>query len=685
MNADILQKRSTAFMLWRVTNTIPPPQLIIGQLQPGTPPTLTGLANFPLLNSAVLPDLWSIDAANCGLTDGTVYHYWFEVTDADPNRNGQRIRINDPIAHTIDWQLLAQRPADPHYDDDDAYPASVIKFKGGQLVACDTDGTELTPQQNPPLNELSANNQLVIYELPTAWSRTGGQVGVGTFADVAALVDTDSGGANFTDLQVVQKGSSYLTALGVNALELLPPADSFYKREWGYDSANFLAPDTQLGQPVAYNWSAANRDLQTLSATLHEYGIRFFIDSVMAFSKQHAYQAAATNDFFILDPAANPSDADAQQSTGQGLRDGFGSDLFRYSTSLQSYDPVNGGSSNLYPARQLMKTALIRWMDDFGVDGIRMDSVNNVANWDFVAEYKDLGWQKFNERYPGDTSHFLVVGEELSEPLALLTQGRLDALWHERFKVYVRYVIMGQPAPGEVNLESTVRKLIDCRSFGYTGLAQAVIYLTSHDVEGYRNERLYNLLVSNGISQTQQRIQLAFVCLLTSVGIPMILAGEEFAAQHVFFDASGNVTQDGGKQVDPVDFSLLNISGNPDNGWRTQLKNYVANLVQLRTSSAALSVNDNDVFFTDFSGKQVMAWTRGNANTDDLIVVLANFSDYGTPDPTDPSSQYVVNNWPATPPGGRWREISQGYSVPLDWIGKEPIYPWEAKVYQLTS
>lgn len=681
MNADILQRRKTAFILWRVTNIVPPPQLIIGQLQPGTPPTLAGLASFPLQNSAALPDLWSIDATACGLTDGTVYHYWFEVTDAAPWRNGQRIRISDPTTYTIDWQLQAQRPADPHYNDSDAYPASVIKFKGGQLVACDIDGTELTPQPVPPAAQLSPNNQLVIYELPTAWTRTGGQLGVGSFSDVTALVDTNSGGANFTDLQVVQKGRSYLTELGVTALELLPPADSFYKREWGYDTANFVAPDTQLGQPVIYNWSAANRDLQTLTGVLHQYGIRFLIDSVMAFASQHAYRAAASNDFFIFNTATNPADPDDYQSTGQGQRNGFGSDLFRYSTPVQSYDPVNGGSSNLYPARQLMKTALIRWMDDFGVDGIRMDSVNNVANWDFVQEYKELGWQKFNERYPGDTSHFLVVGEELSEPLALLTQGRLDALWHEQWKVYVRYVIMGQVKPGEVSFESTVRKMIDCRSFGYTNLSQAIIYVTSHDVEGFRNERLYNLLLSNNISQIQQHIQLAFVCLLTSVGIPMILAGEEFAAQHDFFNAQGHVDQNGGKQVDPVNFSLL---GDPNNPWRTQLKNYVATLIQLRTSSAALSVNDNNVFFTDFNGKQVMAWTRGNAGTADLIVVLANFSDYYTPNPTDPASQYIVNNWPATPPGGSWREVTQNRAVPTDWIGKEPIYPWEAKVYQLT-
>jgi pullulanase len=684
MNADILQRRETAFVLWRVTSTNTPPALIIGQRQLGTPPTLTGVANFPLANSAALPDLWSIDAAACGLTDGTVYHYWFEVTDADPNRSGKRIQISDPTAYTIDWQLLAARPVGADYDDADAYPASVIKCKGGKLVACDVDGTELTAQPIPPLNTLSANNQVVVYELPTAWARTGGQVGVGSFADVTALVDRKAGGANFSDLDIVQPGTSYLTDLGITALELLPPADSFFKREWGYDTANFVAPDTQLGQPATYNWSAANRDLQALTNACHDNGIRFFIDSVMAFAKQHAYQAAATNDFFILNPSANPADPDAQQSSGGGPRNGFGSDLFRYSTPVQSYDPVDGGSSKLFPARQLMKTALIRWMDDFGVDGIRMDSVNNVASWDFVMEYAQLALQKWNERYPGDTSHFLVVGEELSEPLKLVIGGYLNALWHEQFKIYVRYAIMGQPAPNEASLESTVRKLIDCRSFGYTQLAQAVIYVTSHDVEGFRNERLYNLLAASGITQTQERIQLAFACLLTSVGIPMILAGEEFAAPHHFFDAKGNVDQDGGKQVDPVDFSLLNSTDNPDSGWRLKLKTYVANLTRLRTTSEALAASDNNVFFTDFNGKQVMAWTRGNQGTKDLVVVLANFSDYGSPNPLDPSSQYLVTNWPATPAGGSWREITKGRAVPLDWIGKEPIYPWEAKVYQLT-
>ena len=51
-------------------------------------------------------------------------------------------------------------------------------------------------------------------------------MGLGTFRDVIALIDADAEGANFDDLDVTRVGRAYLTELGVNGLELLPPADS---------------------------------------------------------------------------------------------------------------------------------------------------------------------------------------------------------------------------------------------------------------------------------------------------------------------------------------------------------------------------------------------------------------------------------------------------------------------------
>ena len=49
------------------------------------------------------------------------------------------------------------------------------------------------------------------------------------------------------------------------------------------------------------------------------------------------------------------------------------------------------------------------------------------------------------------------------------------------------------------------------------------------------------------------------------------------------------------------------------------------------------------------------------------------------------SAEYFVPNWPATPAGKHWREITQERDVPSGRVGREPIFPWEAKVYALVN
>ena len=48
----------------------------------------------------------------------------------------------------------------------------------------------------------------------------------------------------------------------------------------------------------------------------------------------------------------------------------------------------------------------------------------------------------------------------------------------------------------------------------------------------------------------------------------------------------------------------------------------------------------------------------------------------------DRSGATMLPFW-ATPTGKRWREITQEREVPQEWIGREPVFPWEAKVYTL--
>jgi 1,4-alpha-glucan branching enzyme len=117
----------------------------------------------------------------------------------------------------------------------------VIRFQGGELVPTDPGKAPQTFDVIPDssMELLPLNNQMVIYELPAAWTKTGDlvdatQVGVGTFQDVLALIVKEATSPNFPTIAALGAGRSYLQDLGINALELLPPADTFADRaSWG--------------------------------------------------------------------------------------------------------------------------------------------------------------------------------------------------------------------------------------------------------------------------------------------------------------------------------------------------------------------------------------------------------------------------------------------------------------------
>jgi glycosidase len=173
-----------------------------------------------------------------------------------------------------------------------------------------------------------------------------------------------------------------------------------------------------------------------------------------------------------------------------------------------------------------------------------------------------------------------------------------------------------------------------------------------------------------------RRVKLGFACLLTAVGVPMILAGDEFADEHDLFNIRGTVSNASGKQVDPVNFSRLE---GDDNAWRRDVLTYVKRLNTLRTTHPALAVNEVTFLHVDLTpSRRILVWQRGDAN--DPVIVVANFSDFETANPFDPSSEYVVPNWPHRD-DFLWREVSQQRDVPAPFVGREPLFPWEAKVY----
>lgn len=694
MGFMLLDRHKTHFVLW-----VPggmqdeAPVLVIGKLSTGPPVAFDEKLRKALDAAPNVPSrsLWELSCESLNLPEGGklpegVYHYWFEITDTSPEKYGKML-VTDPLAYTVDYGLT-ELPRDRHVPDREKWkvkqPAGVIKLgkdSAGNvtlLEPCESDGSwkMLQPPNPQNLRDMPKNNQLVIYELPTSWSRVGirangrKEFDVGTFEDVRALLDQNITGTNFTDVEEVAK-SAHLKKLGINALELLPPADAKPRAEWGYATAHYFAPDYDLGRRDSQQSHQSSVDLKNLVKKCHESKIRFFPDLVMAFGYDPYIYIAY--DQFHLRPSEDEDNSDAYQSDrSDELRNGHGGEIWRYIKSTDSYDPEKGNAKQLCPASVFHRAHLEYWMTDFHVGGLRLDSINNIGNYDFLKDFRTAARNLFASRYgrqPGDedaNARFLVVGEELNVPHSLLRKHCVDALWNDHFWRHIRAAIIGEPVSGE-NFEWTVRKMINCRLLDFGDGAQAVNYITSHDVAGPRRERLYNFLKAVNVYDKERRTKLAFACLLTAVGIPMIFAGEEFCDKHDWEQTNGK------KQTDPVNFTRKR------DPWRSSVFDCVARLVELRTQNPALSVNDTDFIHVDFShGRRIMAWVRGRRRSKHVVVVVANFSDVDTP-----GRKYVVNGWPDTQPGCRWREITQDREVPPNWIGEEPLFHWEAKVYEM--
>jgi pullulanase len=687
VNSDLLKRLSTHFSLWAPQQASP--ELVIGTFQFGAPPLHVGRRKLALSVVSGVNDLWEIAAADCGLSEATVYHYWFEINDLRPGSDpASRILVTDPLTFTPDWRLQ---------ETNGEQPASVILFRGGELVACDQDGTATTEPADDDPGQLAANNFTIIYELPTAWMRRprgAAERGVGTFRDIAAMLDPNLTAPNFDELEAAQKGHAHIAELGINALELLPPADSYYERQWGYGTSHMSAPDTQLGQPDYYSWATANGDLLGLSELCHGLKIRLIADVVMAFARSGPYERTSFDTFHIdvnTAPDSDPDKWNSRQGDGRSPRTSFGSALWRFARQTTTYDPITGVNATFAPARNLHLVAQERWMTDFHIDGYRIDSVENVSNWDFLEMFTNNARTLFRERCAAHglsqndaDARFLVVGEELNLPFDILQQRRITALWNDRFRELLRCAVLGTAADNE-SFESTVTKMVDCRMLGFSDMAQAVNYIGSHDVEGRHKERIATTfryqfpkvddpnLNAKHNNEIGKRVKLAFSCLLTAVGIPMILAGDEFADENDLFNILGDVTNDSGKQIDPVDFARL------ADAWRQDVLNCVKNLIQIRKTHPALGVNDTKWLHQDRTpGREIHVWQRGN--DDNPVVVVANFSEFGTSDPFNPSSEYVVPNWPR-PNDFVWKEVCLNRPVDPYRIGREPIFPWEAKVY----
>ena len=547
-------------------------------------------------------DWYRIDLNGLGLSDGT-YEYEYAVSRAD----GETVVAADPFAREL------------------------TRFGGHRGVFRIEDGRQFRPEfswddEFPEDGELPGNDEIAIYELPLRWTKPASdhsrEIPLGDFEDLL-----------FERLD-------YLAELGINAIELLPVQDSPSTIDWGYGTRFFFAPDLDLGEPI---------DVKCFVKACHRRGIRVLLDVVMNHARECPLEALAPDRFF-LDPDEKSD------------RPSWGGRRFDFEATADGY----------HPAREFHYRVAEFWVREYRIDGFRLDEYKGMNSPEFIQTFRDRAWDAHEERF--SERPFTVIAEDSWGRAGIVNDdsenpgGRkvVDAMWNFDFRDEARRLIHDDvdTRPDEPSRTERVEALLTGdrtwdgaeRGFeeGFADLSQAINYLTSHDTGQDGEQRLMNdvfggLVRERGLGdgsvdnvayliddlvaagdgvridahgEAIDRVRSAFAVLLTTAGVPMFLAGEEFGEIHDLDYTDWQL-----KMTDPIEWHRRDYPGHGD------LRERVSDLLDLRTGTEALQRNEVDLFyahpsFDEDDGDRAFAYCRTGGRPlgeEDQVVVVANF------------------------------------------------------------
>jgi 1,4-alpha-glucan branching enzyme len=441
-------------------------------------------------------------------------------------------------------------------------------------------------------------NELVIYELH-----------VGTFNDGE---DARQAG----EFAAVSARLGHLKKLGVNAIQIMPVAQFAGDRSWGYNPSHIFAVETDYGGPLAF---------KRFVKRAHSNGIAVILDVVY----NHL----------------GPSDLDLWQFDGWSENNLGGIYFYndeRAHTPWGDTRPDYGRAE----VRKFLLDNVSMWLDEYHVDGLRLDSTINIRTFD-SAGAADLpeGWsllQAINtmvtQEYPGR----ITIAEDLQNNDWLTKEAGaggagFGAQWDANFVHPIRQAVIASQ-----DEQRSLVAIRDALTYRYSDDSfERVIYSESHDD------------VANGMARVPQEINprnptgwyarkrstLAAAMVFTAPGIPMLFQGQEFLEGEWFRDTV------------PVDWDQ---------------REEFHGILRLYRDLIRLRLN-RDVFTRGLCGQSIQVhhldderkvlayhrWEKGGPADD--VVVVANFLN-------EPQENYTIG----FPAAGEWKlrlnSDWQGYS-----------------------
>ena len=233
------------------------------------------------------------------------------------------------------------------------------------------------------------------------------------------------------------------------------------------------------------------------------------------------------------------------------------------------------------------------WVEEIGIDGIRMDTVKHVP---------DSYWEDFfAEGGAGDPERIWTVGEVFSGDVNLIAKYQNDIGIPSLFDFPLHYAINEQLSGPDGNLDGVAD--VFAQDSAYDEPTRLTTFVDNHDVA-----RFVTVSQNKGVSyeNAQERLDLGLSLIYTSRGHPMVYYGTEIALE------GGN---DPDNRAD-MDFSRLADSS---------LDERLASLAEARRSYPALTRGSHEVLAQPSNtGTQILAYRRTLEGEQPVVAVLNN-------------------------------------------------------------
>jgi maltooligosyltrehalose trehalohydrolase len=310
----------------------------------------------------------------------------------------------------------------------------------------------------------------------------------------------------------------FLSQLGVTAIEIMPVADFPGDRNWGYDGVALYAPARAYGHPD---------DLRALVDAAHAAGLAVILDVVYNHCGPDGnYLGAYTKRFF------NPV-----HTTPWG--DGF------------NFDGEHSG-----PVRAFFLANPLYWMDEFHIDGFRLDATHAIAD-DSPRHILSEMTSALHERGA------CVIAEDAANDVRLIAPPQddgygFDAVWADDFHHSLRVALLGECESYLADFTGTLDELMDTLAHGWHYRGQYsrarrgnrgtecrhisprhfLHCISNHDQVGNRafGERLGHL-----VDAAAYRAASALLCLTPYT--PMLFMGQEWNASSPFLFFTNHHTE----------------------------------------------------------------------------------------------------------------------------------------------